>query len=185
MWQNYDLFTLWLIAGVVLMLLELVVPGGIVVFLGVSAVLVSLLLYAGVIDGWMAAFTLWFIGSLALFFSLRGVVKKLFPAHVERGKTDEDLDAYNEIAVVNQRIPAKGEGRIDFRGSSWSARAHQAQQAIEVGTRVRVVLRDNLVWLVEPLADAEPVGAATNDALSSDAASTGVSSEADTSKNNL
>lgn len=179
MWQDYDLFTLWLIAGVVLMLLELVVPGGIVVFLGLSATLVSLLLYTGVIDGWIAAFTVWFVGSLVLFFSLRGLVNKLLPAHVERTKTDEDLDAYNEIAVVNQRIPVNGEGRINFRGSTWSARTHQAQHAIEVGTQVRVVLRDNLVWLVEPMADAEPTDASSPDGQSPD-----TSSESDTSKTN-
>lgn len=166
MWQDYDLFTLWLIAGVAMMLLELVVPGGIVVFLGLSAVLVSLLLYTGIIDGWAQAFTVWFIGSLALFFGLRGLVSKLLPAHVERSKTDEDLDAYNEIAVVSQRIPTEGEGRINFRGSTWSARAHQAQKAIEVGTQVRVVLRDNLDWLVEPLDDAGPADTATTDAAS-------------------
>ena len=68
MWQDYDLFTLWLIAGIAMMLLELVIPGGIVVFLGLSAVLVSLLLFTGIIDGWAQAFTVWFIGSLALFF---------------------------------------------------------------------------------------------------------------------
>lgn len=180
MWQDYDLFTLWFIAGVALMLLELVVPGGIVVFLGMSAVLVSLLLYTGIIDGWLSAFTVWFIGSLALFFSLRGLVNKLLPAHIERGKTDEDLDAYNEIAVVSQPIPAQGEGRINFRGSTWSARAHQAQQAIDVGTQVRVVLRDNLVWLVEPLVDVEPADAPPNDAPP-----TGASSESDSSEKHL
>ena len=180
MWQDYDLFTLWLIAGVALMLLELIVPGGIVVFLGLSAVLVSVLLYTGVIDGWVAAFTVWFIGSLALFFSLRGLVKKLLPAHVERGKTDEDLDAYNEIAVVSQRIPTQGEGRINFRGSTWSARAHQTPQAIEVGTQVRVALRDNLVWLVEPLADTDSA-----EAPASDAPATESPSASDTAKKNL
>jgi inner membrane protein len=156
MLQDYDLFTLWFIAGAVLMLLEFIVPGGIVIFLGIGAILVSFLLYTGVIDGWLQAFTVWFIGSLALVFGLRGLVQKVIPAQRERGKTDEDLDAYNQQAVVSERIPAQGEGRINFRGSTWSARGHQPDRDIEAGTRVRIVLRENLVWLVEPLEDEPP-----------------------------
>ncbi|MDQ2076252.1 NfeD family protein [Marinimicrobium sp. ABcell2] len=151
MFQDYDLFALWFIAGAVLMLLELVIPGGIVIFLGIGAVLVSFLLYTGVIDGWLQAFTVWFIGSLVLVFALRGLVQKLIPAQVERGKTDEDLDAYDQVAVVAERIPAQGEGRINFRGSTWAARCHQPDLEVEAGTQVRVVLRENLVWLVEPV----------------------------------
>ena len=40
--------TLWLVGGIVLMLLELLVPGGIVFFLGFSAALVGLLFLLGV-----------------------------------------------------------------------------------------------------------------------------------------
>lgn len=149
--QDFDLSLLWFIGGVALMLLEFIVPGGIVFFLGLGATLVSVLLYAGLIDGWLQAFTTWFIGSLALLFGLRGVVQKIVPAEVEKGKTDEDLDAYNQAAVVAETIPANGQGRIEFRGSTWVARNYHADQPVEKGNRVRLVFRDNLVWVVEPV----------------------------------
>jgi inner membrane protein len=143
------MFMAWLIGGVVLMLLEFVVPGGIAFFLGLGAVLVALSLQLGLLDGWMQAFTTWFIGSIALLLGLRGLVQKMLPAEVERGKTDEDLDAYNQIVEVFERIPAQGQGRIDFRGSTWVARNYHADRDLEKGSRVRIVFRDNLAWLVE------------------------------------
>lgn len=149
--ENQDLATIWFIAGALLMAAELLLPGGVVFFLGLGAAFVSLLLYAGILDGWLQAFTAWFIGSLVLIFGLRGIVQKLVPAVVERGRTDEDLDAYNQHAHVSERIPAGGEGRIDFRGSTWSAKAYGADKDIEAGTEVRIVFRDNLVWIVEPI----------------------------------
>ncbi len=144
-------YILWFIGGLALMLLEFILPGGIVFFLGLGATLVSLLLYVGLIDGWLQAFTTWFIGSLALLFGLRGVVQKIIPAQVEKGKTDEDLDAYNQVVEVAELIPANGEGRIMFRGSTWAARNYHADQPVEKGSRVRIVYRDNLVWVIEPL----------------------------------
>ncbi|WP_027328323.1 NfeD family protein [Marinimicrobium agarilyticum] len=149
--QDYELFTYWFIGGVVLMLLEFLLPGGIVFFLGLGATLVSLLLYTGLIEGWIQAFTAWFVGSLLLLFGLRGVVQKLIPAQVERGRTDEDLDAYDQIAEVAETIPAGGEGRINFRGSTWAARHYHEDRALEAGTRVRIVFRDNLLWTVEAI----------------------------------
>lgn len=154
--QNYDLAIIWFAGGLLLMMAEFVVPGGIVFFLGLGATLVSLLLYSGIIEGWLQAFTAWFMGSLVLLFGLRGVVQKIIPAQVERGRTDEDLDAYNQIAEVHERIPPGSEGRITFRGSTWSAKSYQADETLEVGTQVRIVFRDNLVWVVEPVGQSAP-----------------------------
>ncbi len=153
-----ELFTLWFIGGVLLMLLEFIIPGGIIFFLGLGATGVALLLYTGVIEGWLQAFTAWFIGSLALLFGLRGLVQKLLPAHIERGKTDEDLDAYDQRAQVVEPIPAGGQGRIEFRGSTWKAKNYHEDQSLEPGTPVRIVFRDNLVWTVEALNAADEKG---------------------------
>lgn len=153
--QSDDITLIWFIGGAVLMVLEFVLPGGIIFFLGLSATLVSLLLYTGVIEGWLQAFTTWFIGSLALVFGLRGVVQKIVPAQVDRGSTNEDLDAYNQPAEVSERIPAGGEGRIAFRGSNWVARNYHGDRDLEEGTPVRIVFRDNLTWVVEAIDPAE------------------------------
>lgn len=149
--QNQDIATIWFIGGALLMAAELLLPGGIIFFLGLGATLVSLLLYFGVLEGWIQAFTAWFIGSLVLLFGLRGVVQRIIPAQINRGKTDEDLDAYGQRAEVCERIPIDGTGRIAFRGSTWTAKSHSNDQVIEIGTPVRIAFRDNLIWVVEPV----------------------------------
>lgn len=151
--QDLDIATIWLIAGAVLMVLELLLPGGIVFFLGLSASLVSLFLYTGLIDGWIQAFTTWFVASLALVFGMRGVVQKILPAQVDRSNTDEDLDAYGHAAEVSTPIPAGGTGRIRFRGSEWDARNYHDDEGLEPGTSVRIVFRENLTWVVEKVSD--------------------------------
>lgn len=154
--SNSEIFMTWFIGGVVLMLLEFIVPGGIVFFLGLGAMLVAALLHFGLIEGWVEAFTIWFVGSLALVFGLRGVVQKIIPARVDKANTDEDLDAYNQPAEVCEPVPAGGEGRILFRGSTWPARNVHADRGLEPGTPVRIVFRDNLVWVVEPVEQSDP-----------------------------
>lgn len=136
-------------AGLAVMLLELVLPGGIAFFVGLGAVLVALLLYIGVISGIPQALVTWFIGSLVLIFTLREFAGKFLSSTVERTSTDEDLDAYNQIADVSESIPAKGEGRIFFRGSTWAARNYHQDRDVVKGEKVRIILRENLVWLVE------------------------------------
>jgi membrane protein implicated in regulation of membrane protease activity len=108
--------TLWLIGGLVLMLLELLVPGGIVFFIGFSASCVGLLFLLGVIHSPVSAFIVWFISSLVLLISFRGIMQRFAPATLEKSNTDEDFDAYNHIVEVAKTIPPQGEGRIHFRG---------------------------------------------------------------------
>jgi inner membrane protein len=147
--QLTDLHVIWFIAGVVLMVLELIVPGGIVFFLGMGAMFIALLIFTGVIDGWMQALTAWFVVSLLFIFGLRNFAQKIIPAHVERGNTDEDADAYDQTAVVVERIPANGEGRINYKGTTWQAKNYKEDADLEPGTVVRLIFRDNILWLVE------------------------------------
>ena len=51
----------WVIVGVLFVLAELVVPGGIIVFLGLGGFVVAAALFAGLIDTWFDAVTLFFV----------------------------------------------------------------------------------------------------------------------------
>ena len=141
--------TIWLVGGVALMLLELLLPGGITGFLGLGAAVVALLLFFGVIHGPAQAFTVWFIGSLALLFGLRGFVQRFLPSSVDRTSTNEDLDAYNQVVEVAEAIPADREGRIHFRGTTWKAKSHGEERELPKGSKARLIVRENLIWIVE------------------------------------
>ena len=67
--------TAWLIIGALLMISELIVPGGIVFFLGAACAIVSGAIYFGLVTTWVDALTLFFVSSLFLIIALRAVVQ--------------------------------------------------------------------------------------------------------------
>ena len=144
-----DALTLfWLILGGVLIVSELVVPGLVVVFLGVAALLVAGALHLGFIEHWIGSFTTWFVASLGLIVALRGAVQRLFPPEVVRREIDEDTEAFGcEVEVVEAVGPDRSDGRIRFRDATWSARS--LKTFLPAGSRARLVFRENLIWVVE------------------------------------
>jgi membrane protein implicated in regulation of membrane protease activity len=138
---------IWLVLGVLLVLSELLVPGLVVVFLGVAALGVGALIALGLIQGWMAAVSAWSVGSLALVLGFRSGAKRLLPGETDRGSTDEDVEAYGEVVDVVEEVGPFETGRVRFRGVTWAAQTVDGR--IPAGARARIVARDNLVWIVE------------------------------------
>lgn len=148
-----DPIMMWLGAGVLLMLAELVIPGGIVIFLGLAGVLVAGSLQLGIIEGWIQALTLWFVASMVLLLSCRNLAQKLVGGDTRVDSTDEELAIYGETAVVTETIgPGQQTGRIEFQGSTWPALGDG--QVITSGSLVRIICHENIGMVVEPLADA-------------------------------
>ncbi len=138
----------WLIAGVVLIAAEAVVPAAVVVFLGAGALLVGAARWLGVLDGWIESFSAWFILSAVLTLTLRGVVSRWSNGEKSFQSTDEDDDAFGTVVTVASQITdGDFSGRIRFRGTTWPARS--VQGGLEPGEQVRIVDRDNVSWIVE------------------------------------
>ncbi|KGJ87899.1 NfeD family protein [Thalassotalea sp. ND16A] len=140
----------WGSVGLVLMLAELVIPGGIIVFLGTSAVAVALTLQFGIIDNWMHAFTLWFILSIVLLLIFRNVGQNLVGGDSTIGNTDENLDVFgHEVKVIETIGPGNKKGRIFFQGTNWSALGDGSE--IASGETVKIICRENISYVVEKL----------------------------------
>ena len=138
----------WLVSGIVLIILELVVPGAILMFLGSGALVVALLLWTGVLSHWMGAFTAWFVVSLALILVFRSMVQRISGGKSDRQSTDEDGDAAGTVVIVTEAIRPGAEGRIRYRGTTWPAICHD--RVLEVDARAKLRHRENLAWVVEP-----------------------------------
>ena len=136
----------WLIIGTVFIISEVVIPGAIVIFLGIAALIVGLSLYFDFIGNWIHALTMWFIVSLVLIIALRSLVQKYVGGDSVVSNTDEDIDAFGEIVEVIETIDAIKEGRISFRGTTWVG---LASEEIEKGSKAKIVARDNTKWIVE------------------------------------
>lgn len=138
----------WSILGIVLIVLELLVPGLITVFLGAGALVTAAALKLGLIEGWFQACLVWLGSSLGFVVMLRRVLMKYFGGKTEKVSTDEDLAAFGEVVEVVERISIDEEGRIKFRDTTW--RAKSLGPTIEPGQEALIVYRDHLVWMVEP-----------------------------------
>lgn len=140
----------WIAAGIAAMLAEVLIPGGIVAFLGLGAVLVGLGRYFGWLEGWMSQFTAWFVLSLVLLIALRGFVMRILPGSTSYESPDEDAKVLGmEVEVVETVHPDHHEGRIRFQGTTWAATS--MDRIIPAGGKARLAYRDNTSWVVESL----------------------------------
>ena len=152
--MDADLVTLlWLAAGLLLMATELFVPGLVVVFLGISAVAVAILRWVGLVSDLPLSFLVWMVTSILMVVGLRGVVRRWFPPDESKGETDEELAAFGSIVDVMEDCHEASEesaiGRIRFQGSTWPAVT--ASGIVKRGQRAKLVYRQNLTWVVEPI----------------------------------
>ena len=136
----------WFIFGAMLIVLEFIVPGAILSFVGVAAVMVGGLYYFGIISSVIHGFIYWFILSIGLVLFLRSFVLRFMPSDVERSPLDDDDNAQGLMAEVVEEIKPGRPGRIRFRGTTWEAigEGHYGR-----GQEVAIAGREGNVWRVE------------------------------------
>ncbi|MGL5408601.1 MAG: NfeD family protein [Shewanella sp.] len=140
----------WALVGLSLMLAELLVPGGIVILLGAACLLVAGALGLGLVEGVVQSLTLWFIAAIVLLLTFRQVTQAVVGGDSHVDNTDEELEIYNQIAHVKQTIgPGQTPGRVEFQGSEWPALGDGS--VIAVGSQVRIICRENIALVVEPV----------------------------------
>ena len=144
---------LWIYAGAVLVALELVLPGFILCFFGLSAATVGAIRFAtGDAFGpaWQAAAFSFF--SVLYIAVLRRYMKKVFVGVSDASKADFDNDFTGRTAVVTAAISPPDTGRAMLGDAEWTA---SARSPIEAGRKVRVAGRRNLTLEVEELSAAD------------------------------
>jgi hypothetical protein len=132
----------WVAAGMLMLVAELALVDAAfyLVFLGISALLVGTAELAGFsLPFWMqwTLFALLAVGSLVFF---RGKVYE----RLRGGATSEIPEGVTgDSAVAGEAIAPGARGRVELRGSSWTARNCGSTQ-IEAGARCRVERADGL-----------------------------------------
>ena len=141
---------IWLALGLVLIASEMLAPGLIAVFLGLSALLVAAGIGLGVISGLMPALAVWTVSSVALILGLRSFGKKYLPSESSRENTDEELTFFGSEVEVIEDCDDEGKiGRIRFQGTTWPARCIEG--SIDAGQKAQIAYRDKdgLGWMIE------------------------------------
>ena len=137
---------LWIYAGAALMLLELIAPGFILCFFGLSAATVGILRFA-----FGEAFTLtWQLAAFSLFsvlyiVLLRRYLQKVFVGGKVETKTDFDNESVGRLGQVTAAIKPPLAGRVMLGDAEWTA---VADEPLEAGVHVKVVSQNNLTMKV-------------------------------------
>jgi inner membrane protein len=136
---------MWLAAGLVLLLVELVTPSGFfVMFFGLGAITVGVFQALGIMG---SAVTQW-----AVFTALSIIYLLVFRGRMQQGVAHPPANVdtlVGELAVPRERILPGQVGRVDLRGAVWSAR-NDASALVEAGQRCRVTAVDGLTLYVQP-----------------------------------
>lgn len=138
----------WLVFAAILGLLEFVIPGAILGFLGLSAVIIAMLLHFSVISGFIQTGMTFFVVSLFMIIFIRSLCLKVMPGDLSIQNTDEDQDAIGSIVEVLEDIEPNHHGRIRFRGTTWEA---ESTQAIKPGEKAVITGRRASIWIISPI----------------------------------
>ena len=138
---------LWIYAGAALMLLELVAPGFVLCFFGLSAATVGVLKFAFgdafTPTGQLAAFSAF---SILYILILRRYLKRVFVGGKVETKTDFDNESIGRVGRLTEAILPPLTGRVMLGDAEWAA---ESDRPIETGANVRVVAQQNLTMKVE------------------------------------
>jgi membrane protein implicated in regulation of membrane protease activity len=140
---------IFLLGGVLLMILETVLPGGVAFFLGVGGLLTGGLRLLGLVSDPVASVILWMFVSTGLTIALRPLAVRYLGGDFSFAMTDEDAEAMGQTVTVVEPVDDESAGRIRFRGATWDARTTEGR--LPKGAEARILYRDNLTWIVEPV----------------------------------
>ena len=137
----------WLVAGLVLLALELVVPGGFLLWMGISGIVTGLIVLFQPI-GWPLQ---WLIFGVLSLVSIALWVRwnRQRPAVTDRPYLNRRAEQFiGHEAVLEQPI-VQGYGRVALGDTVWRVSGPD----LAVGHRVRIVGSDGAVLRVEPIGD--------------------------------
>ena len=137
---------LWMAGGLVLLLVELMTPGGFVVmFFGLGALTVGLMTRLEVAGPAWLQWLLFTTLSLAYLLVFRRRLQRHMIAS-QRGELDSLVGT---VAITQERLLPGAIGRVEARGSAWTAR-NITTTPIEPGQRCRVLRVDGLMLNFQP-----------------------------------
>ena len=139
----------WFLVGILLLIMEFMLPGLIVAFFGLGACVVAVVCL--VTDISIDAQLLIFIGSSVLsLVCLRKWLKGIFMGHTSaRQDLKEDVNEFvGQKVVVKEKIMPNIGGKVELHGTNWQA---EADEEIAVGAVVEIIGKDNLTLKVKSL----------------------------------
>jgi inner membrane protein len=137
---------LWFLIGLVLFLLELVMPGFIIFFFGLGAWVTALVCLVAN-PGTNLQIIIFAITSALSLIALRRIIQKKF--FYNKGNLSEAVEdeftGKEGIAIMDFGKTKKG--KVEFKGTRWNA---ESESEIKEGQAVIIIRKESLILKVEP-----------------------------------
>lgn len=137
---------LWFFLGLILLLLELVVPGFVIFFFGVGAwatALICLIAEPGI----NLQIIIFAVTSVLSLVALRKIIQKKF-FYSKDGKSEAVEDEFTgKEGIAISGFGKDKKGKVEFKGTLWNA---ESDSNIKEGQAVIVIKKDSLILKVEP-----------------------------------
>ncbi len=148
MWLSYlDPWSIWLLIGVVCIGLELLIPGLVIIFFGFGAILTAVFsLLPFISDIFWLQILIFLVFSIISLIFLRKKCAIVFRGTVFYSEKDTS-SGREDFAEAVENISEKKEGRIKYRGTTWSARCEDGE--INSGDTVKILRREGLTYIVK------------------------------------
>lgn len=138
---------IWFLIGIAMFVLEFAVPGFIVGFFGIGALLVSGLCFCMELS-LNVQLLIFIISSVLLLVLLRKWARKIFTGRVrDNNDSNPDLEEYlGKRAVVKEEIAPRKPGKVEFHGTLWDA---VSEETLACNAQVMIVGKDNITFKVK------------------------------------
>lgn len=135
----------WWIVAIVFIILEVFIPGAVLIWFGAAAGVVGLLLFAMPDMGWELQFALWGVLSIVAVLISRRYLKTN-PIKTDRPNLNRRGAQYVDRTFTLEAPVVNGFGKITVDDSTWKI---AAEEDFETGTKVRVTSVDGTTLKVE------------------------------------
>jgi len=136
----------WFLLGLVLFLLELVIPGFFIFFFGLGAWVTALVCLIGEPSTNLQIVIFAVVSVLALI-ALRKMIQKKFFYHDENLSDKVEDEFTGKEAIAMEDFNSENSGKVEFRGTTWKA---EAETHIKAGQTVIIKIKENFKLKVEP-----------------------------------
>lgn len=131
----------WIIAGFVLVIIELLTGTFYLLVIGVGAFAGALFAFAG------GSYFVQAVGACAVALVGTGLVRRWHKTHQKAGVRDNLLDLGQPVVLESWTNAASGMARVKYRGASWDARVADGSRP-EAGATLYVTGQDGSTLLV-------------------------------------
>jgi len=137
---------IWFMIGLVLFLLELVVPGFVIFFFGVGAWVTALVCLISD-PGINIQAVIFVVVSVLALVGLRKIITKKFFYSKDKLSEEVEDEFTGKEAIALADFDTDKKGKVEFKGTNWKA---ESGSEIKAGQTVIIIEKENFKLIVEP-----------------------------------